>query len=172
MVEWFFDYSTWRQCIVFLSLLVVLFEGSLFEWERLFTGKTLWLGGNFPGANFPQRQLSGGQFSSGTIILGVNFPGGNYLGAIIQGTVMREDIIWGAIFLGGNCPRTELFHIQSCNIFDFEESGFFWRQTKYVKVGQNQIYCNSEYEIIHWQRKSCGFRMFEILHFELFLYLK
>ena len=34
---------------------------------------------------------------------------------------------------------------------------------------QNQIHCNSEYEIIHWQRKSCRFIMYEILHYPIIL---
>ena len=91
MVEWFFNYSIRRQCIVFLSSLVVLFEGSLFEWRWLIYWGDFMVGGggDFPGGNFPRGQLSGGQLSGG---------------AIIQGAIIRG----GAIFVGGNYPRTVL----------------------------------------------------------------
>ena len=79
MVEWFFNYSTRRQCIVFLSSLAVHFEGNLLEWGQLFSGETLWCGDNFPEGNFPWGQLSSGA------------------------------IVRGPIFLEGNCPRTRFF---------------------------------------------------------------
>ena len=95
LVEWFFNYSTRRQAIVFLSLLVVLFEGNLLEWGQLFSGKILWWGGNFPGGrwfslgviilrgNFPWGQLSGAQFSSGQLSVG-QLSGGQFSsGAIV-----------------------------------------------------------------------------------------
>ena len=65
MVDWFFNYCIFRQGILFLSSLVVLFEGNLLEWGQLFFGETLWWG-----------SISRAQFSSGA-----NCPGGNYLGA-------------------------------------------------------------------------------------------
>ena len=56
---------TRRQCIVFLSSLIVLFEGNLLEWGQLFSTEILWCGGNCPGDSFPWGQLSGGQLSRG-----------------------------------------------------------------------------------------------------------
>ena len=67
MLEWFFNHSTYRKCIVFFSSLVVLFEGSLLEWRLLFFGEILWW----------VRQ-----FSSEAIIWGG--------GAIIQGAIVLE----------------------------------------------------------------------------------
>ena len=63
LVEWFFSYNTRRQCIVFLTSLVVLFKGNLLEWGQLFLGEILQWGGNFPGGNYPRGQLSAGNFS-------------------------------------------------------------------------------------------------------------
>ena len=57
MVEWFFNHITRRQYIVFLSSLVVLFEGNLLEWWQLFSGKILWSGGNFARGQLSWNQL-------------------------------------------------------------------------------------------------------------------
>ena len=61
LVEWFFNYSTRRQSIVFLSSLVVLFEGNLLEWEQLFLRKfcdkgAIFLGGNYSGGNISRHR--------------------------------------------------------------------------------------------------------------------
>ena len=86
------DNSARRQCIVFLSLLVVLFEGNLLEWGQLFSRKIYGEGAIFLGGNFVHGQLSSG--------------------AIIRGTIIRE-----AIFLGDNCPRTMDKHWKKKKIF-------------------------------------------------------
>ena len=69
-------------------------------WREFTWVEPIIFGGNFivrgRGGSYPRGQLSEGQFSSGAIILE-----GNYRGTIIQETIIR-----GAIFLGGNCPRT------------------------------------------------------------------
>ena len=78
LVEWFFNYSTHRPCIVPLSSLVVLFRGNLLRWGQLSCG-VIFVGGNCLVSNY------------GAIFLGGNCLGGNYL---------------GANFLLGNCPRT------------------------------------------------------------------
>ena len=83
MVEWFFNYSTRRQCMSFLSSLVVLFEGNLLEWGQLFSGEVLWWGGNYPWG-----QLSRGQFSSGGIIRGAIFL------ELIYTMLSRQSSIW------------------------------------------------------------------------------
>ena len=64
------DNSARRQCIVFLSRLVVLFEGNLLEWGQLFSGKIYGEGATFLGGNFVQGQLSSGAIVRGTIIRG------------------------------------------------------------------------------------------------------
>ena len=53
-------------------------------------------------------KFSGGQFLSGPTFWGEIFTEGNYPGAIIQGEIIWGGIIRGAIFLGGNCPRTNM----------------------------------------------------------------
>ena len=67
LVEWFFNYSTRRQCIVFLSSLVVLFERNLLEWGAIIFGGNFMVRGNLPRGNFPRGRLSGGR---GAILLG------------------------------------------------------------------------------------------------------
>ena len=63
-------------------------------------GEFVWVGMIIFGVNFMVRgQFSGGQFSSGAIVRGAIIRG-----AIIQGTIIRG----GAIFVGGNYPRTVL----------------------------------------------------------------
>ena len=60
------DNSTGRQCIVFLSLLIVLFEGNYF-------------GGNFMvKGQFSRWQLSSGAIVRGAIFLGANYPQGQF----------------------------------------------------------------------------------------------
>ena len=85
MVEWFFNYSTRRQTIVFLNSPFVLVDGNLLEFGQLFSGEILWWGTILLGATFPWAQLSSraivwGQFSSGAIILA-----GNCLGDQLSG---------------------------------------------------------------------------------------
>ena len=70
----------------------MFFQGNWLEWRQLFSGESLWWGGNFLWGR--------------AIFLRGNCPGCNYSGAIIQGAIIREAIIRGAIFLGDNCPRT------------------------------------------------------------------
>ena len=106
--------STCRQCIVFLSSLVVLFGGNLLEEGQLFFRKILWWGGNFLRVQLSGGQFSlgvivcgaitRGQFSSGAFILGGNCPWDNYPGANHPGGTYA-----GAIFLRGNCLRTAFF---------------------------------------------------------------
>ena len=76
-------YSTRRQCIVFLSSLVVLLE----------RGVCL-SGGDY---------LRGKLYCEGAIVWEAIIRRAIIQGAIIQGAIIR-----GAIFLGGNCPRTIL----------------------------------------------------------------
>ena len=66
------NYITRRQCIVFLSSLVVLFGGNLCEWGQLFSREILWWGGGgqFFRAKFPRGQMPGGDFSSRVIVRG------------------------------------------------------------------------------------------------------
>ena len=71
LVEWFFNYSTRRQCIVFLSSLVVLFERNLLEWGQLFSGEILWSGAIYLGAIFLRGDCPGGE---GQFSLGDNCP--------------------------------------------------------------------------------------------------
>ena len=90
-------YSTRRQCVVCLSLLVALAEGNLLEWEQLFLREILWWVGNFPGGG------RGGLFSSGamvqeTIFLWGNWPGGNIQGATVQGQLTGGQFSPVAIF--------------------------------------------------------------------------
>ena len=111
MVEWFFNYSTRRQCIVFLSSLVVLFQGNLLEWGQLFFGKILWWGDYFQAGNFPRGKLSSGaivqwaivwgQFSSGTIVRrrGQLSGGQSPSGQLSRGQLSREKFTSGAIVL-------------------------------------------------------------------------
>ena len=96
MIEWFFNYSTRWQFIVFLSSFVAHFEGNLLEGRQLFLGDILWWGAIFLGGNFSRGQLSSGAIVRVAIIRG----------AIIHGTIISGAIIQGAIFLGSNCPRT------------------------------------------------------------------
>ena len=72
MVEWFFNYSTRRQCIVFLSSLVVLFERNLLEWWQLFSGEILWWEGNCLGGNCP-RTSTNVSFNKNLRFFGVNY---------------------------------------------------------------------------------------------------
>ena len=83
MIEWFFNYSTRWQFIVFLSSFVAHFEGNLLEGRQLFLGDILWWGAIFLGGNFSRGQLS-------------------------SGAIVRVAIIRGAIFLGGNFSRGQL----------------------------------------------------------------
>ena len=64
------DNSARRQCIVFLSLLVVLFEGNLLEWGQLFSRKIYGEGAIFHGGNFVHGQLSSGAIIREAIFLG------------------------------------------------------------------------------------------------------
>ena len=96
MIEWFFNYSTCRECIIFLSSLVVLFDRNLLELGQLFLGEPLWWGDNFLGE----------QFSLGANILGGNCLRGNYLGGNHPGVNYLGCKYPGTIFLGGTCPRT------------------------------------------------------------------
>ena len=82
MVEWFFNYSTRRQCIVFFSSLIVLLEGNWLDWRQLFSGEILWWGDRFLGGQFP-------------------------LWAIPRAAIIKVANIHGKIFLGSNCPRTQ-----------------------------------------------------------------
>ena len=136
MVEWFFNYSTRRQAIVFLSSLVVLFEGNVLEWGQLFSGEILWRGSNFP-VVFLREQFAC------LIILGGNCPWGNfprgqlYLGTIVRwviiwGIIIQEAIIRGTIFLGGNCPRTDLHHPRQ----KFSTHAIFLTHTTHSKIWQ------------------------------------
>ena len=59
-----------RQCIVFLSSLVVLIEVNLLEWQQLFPREILWWVFNFPQGSFSWGQLSGGQSSMGQFFSG------------------------------------------------------------------------------------------------------
>ena len=106
MVEWFFNYSTCRQCIVSLSSLVLLFEGNLLEWEKLFSGEIYCEGAILQGANF----FFGGR--------GVSFP---------RGQLSLIAIVRAAIFLRGNCPRTkfdEFYEISPNSCFLVYSSNF------------------------------------------------
>ena len=90
LVKWFFNYSTRRQCIVFLSSLVVLFEETWLSWGNYFRREihgerenfrgTTFLRGNCPGSNYIQGQLSSG--------------------AIVRGEIIREAIIQGKLTEG------------------------------------------------------------------------
>ena len=79
-------YSTCRQCIVSLSSLVLLFEGNLLEWEKLFSGEI---------------------YCEGAILQGANFFGGGMGGSFPLGQLSLIAIVRAAIFLRGNCPRTK-----------------------------------------------------------------
>ena len=106
MVEWFFNYSTCRQCIVSLSSLVLLFEGNLLEWEKLFSGEIYCEGAILQGANF----FFGGR--------GVSFS---------RGQLSLIAIVRAAIFLRGNCPRTkfdEFYEISPNSCFLVYSSNF------------------------------------------------
>ena len=93
---------TRRQCIVFFSSLVVLFERNLLERGQLFSRETLWWGGQFSlGPIFLGAIVQGAIL--GENCSGFNYPGG---GAIIQGTIIQEASTRGAIFLGGSCLDT------------------------------------------------------------------
>ena len=120
LVEWFFSYNTRRQCIVFLTSLVVLFKGNLLEWGQLFLGEILQWGGNFPGGNYPRGQLSAGNFSwrqlsSGEIVLGqssrgqssrVELSGGNYPRGQLSGGQSSRGQLSGGQFSSGAIVRT------------------------------------------------------------------
>ena len=75
-------------------------QGAIFfgiiSWEQ----SSRW---HYPGANFPQGQLSGRNFSRGKLSFGTIF-----WGTIILGLIFWVVIIWGLIFLGDNCPGTFL----------------------------------------------------------------
>ena len=99
-------YSTCRQCIVSLSSLVLLFEGNLLEWEKLFSGEIYCEGAILQGANF--------FFCGG----GASFP---------RGQLSLIAIVRAAIFLRGNCPRTkfdEFYEISPNSCFLVYSSNF------------------------------------------------
>ena len=99
-------YSTCRQCIVSLSSLVLLFEGNLLEWEKLFSGEIYCEGAILQGANF----FFGGR--------GVSFS---------RGQLSLIAIVRAAIFLRGNCPRTkfdEFYEISPNSCFLVYSSNF------------------------------------------------
>ena len=72
--------------------------------------------GQFSGRQLSSGAIVWGQIFSRAIILGGNDPGGNYPGTIIR----------GAVFLGGNCPRTK--PKSPCT-----KSRFLSRQEKYYE---------------------------------------
>ena len=99
-------YSTCRQCIVSLSSLVLLFEGNLLEWEKLFSGEICCGGGILRGANF-------------------FFGGGG--GSFPRGQLSLVAIVRAAIFLRGSCPRTkfdEFYEISPNSCFLVYSSNF------------------------------------------------
>ena len=98
-------YSTCRQCIVSLSSLVLLFEGNLLEWEKLFSGEIYCEGAILQRANF--------------------FFGGG--GSFPRGQLSLVAIVRAAIFLRGSCPRTkfdEFYEISPNSCFLVYSSNF------------------------------------------------
>ena len=94
-----------------------------FVWGgRLFTGETLWWGGNFLVVKFPRGQLSrgqlsGGQFSSGAIVRGAIIPGQSSKGQLSRSNHLRGNYPGGGgsnnpgvNFPRGNCPRTNNYN--------------------------------------------------------------
>ena len=86
MVEWFFNYCTFRQGILFFSSLVVLFEGNLHEWGQLFFRETLWWG-----------SISPAQFSSGANCPGPNYLEGNHRGNNFPREQLSKNPIKGSL---------------------------------------------------------------------------
>ena len=86
--------------------------------------------------------------------------------SILDNTVIEKcvllDLNLGIFFLNISINWDRQFVIY-CNIF-----GLAWKNW----TPQNQIHCNTEYEIIHWKRNSCGFIMSQILHNPIILISK
>ena len=121
LVQWFFTYTIRSPCIAFLSSFAAFvrgyLEGNYFREELsccvIFVGESVrWaimLGRNCPRGSYP----------GGSIFLGDNYSGGNHpegnclggnfhRGQLSVGAIVRRAIIREAIFLGDNCPRTQL----------------------------------------------------------------
>ena len=73
--------------------------------------------------NYPRRKLSGVQFSQVGIVRGDNCPGDTCLGVgplsgeqLFEVGSIRQGIVWGAMFLVGNCPGGNFLGGGNCPI--------------------------------------------------------